>query len=188
MICLFGGNVASMARVAHGRTRMIVFPLIPGRSFTISSVKHRSITSLQLDPFRRASASGQGEPSPPTRRYGRSPSTTGHDRCTGVDFSVVKRSCGRHREQGLAHEPDDGRPQRLPPLALRVSADPLADGQLHRIFFRRFHRPVGRFCKKLQRMTGQSLRVAIEHLTMDGRSKKLDNGWSIAARNGGGDD
>src|SRR5262245_10382445 len=32
---------------------------------------------------------GQGEPSPPTRRYGRSPSTTGHDRCTGIDFSVV---------------------------------------------------------------------------------------------------
>ena len=89
MICLFGGNVASMARVAHGRTRMIVFPLIPGRSFTISSVKHRSMTSLQLDPCRRDCASGQGEPSPPPRRYGTSPSATGHDRCTGVDFSVV---------------------------------------------------------------------------------------------------
>ena len=38
---------------------MIVFPLLTGRSFTISSVKHRSITSLQLDPCRRASASGR---------------------------------------------------------------------------------------------------------------------------------
>src|SRR5262245_4643030 len=66
-------------------------PMLLQREFSprlISSFPHFTVRECCVSKCATSAQSGHKEPSQLARRHGRSPSTTGHDRCIAVDFLV----------------------------------------------------------------------------------------------------